>query len=252
MIKTNDLNVGYGKKIVISDVNIEVKSGQIVTLIGPNGSGKSTILKTIINQLESIGGEVALCGDSLDALKEIDIAKRVSMVMTQKVKTELMTCRDVVATARYPYTGRMGILRDEDRDKIDEALSLTNSNEIADLDFNNLSDGQKQRIMLARAICQDTPIIALDEPTSFLDMRYKLELLKLIRSLAHEKNKAIIMSLHELDLARAISDVCICVDGEKIVKAGSVEEIYSGNFLQKLFGVLEEEFDPETGCMNLI
>lgn len=252
MIKTSDLKVGYGKKVVISDINIEVNPGSIVTLIGPNGSGKSTILKTIVSELKCMSGNVFVMGDDLNVLKEADVSKRISMVMTEKIKTELMTSRDVVATARYPYTGRMGLLQDIDRQKIDEALALTGATEIADLDFSTLSDGQKQRVMFARAICQDTEIIVLDEPTSFLDMKYKLELMKLTRILAYEQNKAILMSLHELDLARAISDICICVDGERIVKCGTVDEIYSGNFLQKLFGVADDEFDPATGCMHLI
>lgn len=258
MILTNNLSVGYGKKIILSNINIEVKPGQIMTLIGPNGSGKSTVLKTIIGQLGKLGGTISVCIDSAkgeyadtDDMNEAQIAGMISIVMTERIKSELMTCRDVVETGRYPYTGRLGILSKEDHVKVDEALAMVNATNIADSAFDSISDGQRQRIMLARAICQDTDIIILDEPTSYLDMKYKLELLKLIRYLAHEKGKTIIMSLHELDLARAVSDTIVCVDGNEVTKSGTVDEIYTGNYLQQLFGVDEDEFDPLTGHMRL-
>lgn len=251
MINTNELNVGYGKKIIVSDISLNVKAGQIVTLIGPNGSGKSTILKTVIGQLKSMGGSISVCSKNVEKTSEKEMAEHLSIVMTERIKSEMMTCREVVSSGRYPYTGALGILSDEDWKKVDEAIEIVDATEISDSLFENISDGQRQRIMLARAICQDTEIIALDEPTSFLDMHYKLEILKIIHSLSRSANKAILMSLHELDLARAVSDLVVCIDGDRPVVMGTPEEIYQGDYIQKLFGVRDDEFDPSTGHMKL-
>ncbi len=251
MLKTKDLCAGYGKKIVISGVSIDIDAGKIVTLIGPNGSGKSTVLKTITGQLKKLGGSVCVLGKDLSDFSVAEVAHHVSMVMTERIHPEYMTCRDVIATGRYPYTGRLGILSDDDWRAVDEAISLVHAEDVADFDFMQISDGQKQRVMLARAICQDTEIIVLDEPTSFLDMFYKLDLLKTIRFLARERGKAILMSLHELDLVKMIADTVVCLDGSKVLKTGSVAEIFTGTFVQELYGVGADEFDPVTASMHL-
>lgn len=249
MFKASDLSVGYGKKVLIDGINISCEPGKIITLIGPNGSGKSTVLKTIVKQLEASGGNIFVCGK--DILKESNdfSAKHISMLMTERIHPELMTAREIIATGRYPYTGRLGILTKDDWLKVDEAVKTVHCEQISEKDFNSLSDGQKQRVMLARAICQDTEIIVLDEPTSFLDMKYKLELLKILKGLAADKNKIIILSLHELDLARVISDQVICLNGEKVIKQGKVEEIFKDDFLQRLYGINENEFNPATGML---
>ena len=250
-LRTEKLSVGYGKKIVLTDVELTLKPVQIMTLIGPNGAGKSTILKTVTRQLAPVEGVVYLGEKELTKWQEKEIAKEISMVMTHHVTPELMTGRDVVRTGRYPYTGRMGALSEEDERQVEKALLLVHGEDTADKWFHELSDGQKQRLMLARAICQQTDILVLDEPTSYLDMRFKLDILKVIRKLAVEEKKAILMSLHELDLAQKISDVIVCVDGDKICKIGTPEEIFTGNQIQKLYKVEEECFDPETGAMFL-
>lgn len=250
-LETRNLAVGYGKQIVIHNVELQVVPGKIVTLIGKNGSGKSTILKSIIGQLKPLGGSVVLCGKETAHMKEAEIAKELSMVMTERIQPELMTGKDVVATGRYPYTGRFGILSKEDWHAVDEAITLVHANDVENLEFSKLSDGQKQRIMLARAICQDTKVLVLDEPTSYLDMRYKLDILSSIRKLAHERGMAVIMSLHELDLAQKISDTIACVKGDRIDKVGAPEEIFSGDYVQTLYGVSEKSFHPLLGMMQL-
>ncbi|MBO4507274.1 MAG: cobyric acid synthase [Spirochaetaceae bacterium] len=256
MIKTTDLCAGYGKKVVISGVSLEVKAGQIVTLIGPNGSGKSTVLKTITGQLALLGGSISVIGKDLTSLPASETALHVSMVMTERIHPEYMTCRDVIATGRYPYTGKLGILGEADWRAVDEAIKLVHAEDVADSDFMRISDGQRQRVMLARAICQDTEIIVLDEPTSFLDMFYKLDLLKTIRFLARERGKAILMSLHELDLVKMVADTVVClkndgVDGAHVVRIGAPSEIFAGRFVQDLYGVEPDEFDPETASLHL-
>lgn len=176
MLKINDLAVGYGGRTLAEDINFQLHPGEIVTLIGPNGAGKSTILKTIIQQLSPIRGTVYLDGQSMTGMSPLEIARRLSVLMTERVHPELMTCWDVVSTGRYPYTGRLGLLTPDDREKVWQALALVHGEELANQDFSHVSDGQRQRVLLARALCQEPDVLVLDEPTSFLDIRYKLEL----------------------------------------------------------------------------
>lgn len=251
LIETENLSVGYENKLLISKINFCVNSGEIVTLIGPNGSGKSTVLKTIAKQIKSKGGRISILGKEISLLRESDIAKKISLVMTERIRPELMTCRDVVATGRFPYTGRLGLLGEKDWKIVDDAIKLVHAEEIAGRNFLETSDGQRQRIMLARAICQDTQVIILDEPTSFLDMFYKIDIIRTIWKLARTQKKSIVMSLHELDLVRAVSDKIICVDGNSVCKIGSVSDVFCGGFIQKLYGLNEDEFDEQTGTMKL-
>ena len=250
-ISLDNLSVGYNGKALIDDIELQVRPGHIVTLIGPNGAGKSTILKSIIRELKPINGVVYLSGRNSSELKSDEVAKELSLVMTERPRAELMTCREVVATGRYPYTGRLGILSEEDWQKVDDAIKLVGVNDTADKDFECISDGQRQRVMLAKAICQEPKILILDEPTSFLDIRFKLDILSTIHRLAREKKIAVIMSLHELELAKGISDIIACVEGNHIGKIGSPDEIFTGGYIQRLYGIDEESFDEKTGMIIL-
>ena len=180
-------------------------------------------------------------------MRDSEIARTLSMVMTERLQTELLSGRDVVASGRYPYTGKFGILSEDDWAKVDEAIALVHAQDVQDQDFRKMSDGQRRRLMLARAICQDTDILLLDEPTSYLDMGFKLDILANIRMLARDRNLAIIMSLHELDLAQKVSDTIACVKGDHIDRIGTPEEIFAGTYVQKLYGVSDTSFDPVTG-----
>ena len=197
----DQLTVGYNGKPLIDQIQVGIHKGEIVTLIGPNGSGKSTILKSITRQLKILGGKVLYEENDLHKLSYKELSTRMAVVLTERMRPELMTCHDIVATGRYPYTGRLGILSREDENKVDEAMRIVHAEELGSRDFNAISDGQRQRVLLARAICQEPEIIVLDEPTSFLDIRHKLELLSILRSMAKEKGITVIMSLHEIDLA---------------------------------------------------
>lgn len=160
-----------------------------------------------------------------------------AVVLTDRIKTELMTCHDIVATGRYPYTGRLGILTQEDERLVEEAMQAVHAQELGNRDFNAISDGQKQRVLLARAICQDPDVIVLDEPTSFLDVKYKLELLSILERMARQKKITVIMSLHEIDLAQKISDKIICVKGETISHYGSPEKVFTEEIIRELYGI---------------
>ena len=246
-----DLSVGYNGNSLIRDINIGINKGEIVTLIGPNGSGKSTILKSITRQLKVVRGNVFFDDTSLLKLPYKELASKMAVVLTDRIKTELMTCHDIVATGRYPYTGRLGILMQEDERLVEEAMQAVHAQELGNRDFNAISDGQKQRVLLARAICQDPDVIVLDEPTSFLDVKYKLELLSILERMARQKKITVIMSLHEIDLAQKISDKIICVKGETISHYGSPEEVFTEEIIRELYGINNGYFDPLFGSIEL-
>lgn len=251
ILKTDSLTVGYGKNVVVQDVNIEVLPGKIITLIGPNGSGKTTILKTILRQLEPISGCIYLSDIPFNDLKGADIAKKMAMVTTNRPKTDMMTCYDIIASGRYPYTGKLGLLTKDDIEKVNNAIDFMDVRDIVNRDFQAISDGQKQRVMIARAVCQEPEVLLLDEPTSFLDIKYKIDILNSIYKLARENNTAVVMSLHELDLAKNISDEIVCVENDKIGKIGRSEEVFVDGYIQKLYGIDKEYFDEEKGVIKM-
>lgn len=250
-LHTEDLSVGYGGKPLIRDIRLELKRGQIMTLIGPNGAGKSTILKSIIRQLELTGGVVCLNGQDMTKLTERDISRSMSVLMTSHIHPELMTCEDVAATGRYPYTGRLGILTREDREKVAQCLELVHATDLADRDFSQISDGQRQRVLLARALCQEPEVLVLDEPTSFLDIRHKLELLAILKDMVRSRELAVIMSLHELDLAQKISDYVVCVHGDRIERQGPPEEIFTSDYMMTLYGAARGSYNALFGSLEL-
>ena len=241
-LQTEALAAGYGKRAVVKNAAILVRPGQIVTLVGPNGAGKSTLLKTITKELPAISGSVLLLGQNAASLPERETAKMMSMVMTERVHPEYMTCRDVVSTGRYPYTGTFGILSQADWRKTDEAILAVHAEAVAEQDFSKVSDGQRQRVMLARAICQEPQILVLDEPTQFLDLHYKLDILRTIRRIAVSRRIAVIMSLYELELVSAVSDVAAFLDDEGTIRTVPAEEMFEGGLPGKLFHIPEEDY----------
>ncbi len=242
--KTVNMAVGYHGNILIHDINIEIEKGNILTLIGPNGAGKSTILKSITRQIAKIKGTVWIDGNDISQWSGKDMAKKVSVVLTDRIRPELMTCAEVVALGRYPYTNLIGKLTEKDKEIIRQSLGRVHALELADREFATLSDGQKQRIMLARAICQEPEVIVLDEPTAYLDIRHKIELLDILREMANKEQITVIMSLHEIDLATKISDYLICVKGDTLKAFGTPEDILKN-------GTIETLYDMKRGSYNL-
>ena len=242
---TQDLSVGYDGRALIHDINIQVEKGKILTLIGPNGAGKSTILKSITRHLAKICGQVYIDRQEIYAWSARELAKRVAVVLTDRIHPELMTCGEVVAMGRYPYTNALGHLTARDREIVAQAMERVHALDLAEQDFTTLSDGQRQRIMLARALCQEPEVLILDEPTAYLDIRHKIELLDILREMAHERGITVIMSLHEIDLATKISDYLLCVKGDTIEAFGPPEDILAE-------GVIERLYDIQRGSYNLL
>ena len=248
---TARLAVGYGGKPLIENICLHVRRGEIMTLIGPNGAGKSTILKTLARQLTPMAGAVYLDKQALGQMAEKELAQRLAIVTTERIDPELMTCRDIVSTGRHPYTGRLGLLRAEDRTIVENALAQVHAGELAELPFAQVSDGQRQRVLLARALCQQPDVIMLDEPTSFLDIHHKLELLDILKSLVRQQRLAVVMSLHELDLAQRVSDTVVCVEKSGALRMGPPEQIFTEENIRALYGLTQESYNPLFGCAEL-
>ena len=247
----DDLTIGYHKVPVIRNISLEVRKGEIIALIGPNGAGKSTLLKTIARELAPISGSIYLEGRDMQTISYRELSKKLAVILTERIKVDLTTCRDIVATGRYPYTGRLGVLTHEDETIVDAAMETVHALDLSDRDFNAISDGQRQRILLARAICQEPEMILLDEPTSFLDVRHKLDLLSILTRMARKKNITVIMSLHEIDLAEKVADRILTVKGDTQFGYGEPGEIFEEQAIRRLYDIEDGYFDPLFGSIEL-
>ncbi len=246
-----DLKVGYDNKVVIDDINFNLDKGQILCLLGPNGCGKSTILKTITDHIKLINGSISVLGKELSSLSIKERAREMSVVLTERILPEMMTAEEVVATGRYPYTNHFGKLTTEDIEIINESIEIVNGKSLKDKEFRSLSDGEKQRVMIARAICQESDIMVLDEPTSFLDIRFKIDLLNILKRLSLDKNKTIIMSLHEIDLVSKIADKAILIKGGEIFKYGAPEDILTDEAIREVYNLNSGSFNTAMGNIEL-
>ena len=251
ILSSKGLSVGYGKKVVVTGLEFEVCKGEILTIIGPNGAGKSTILKTIAAQLPLVSGSIDLTGKNISEIDAHDIAKTLSVCFTERITAEKMTCEDLVSTGRYPYTGRLGILSENDREIVRKSMELTGIAHLCDTEIRCISDGQRQAVMVARAIAQQPQVLILDEPTSFLDINNKLKLLSILKELARSRDIAVVQTLHELDLAQRFSDKILCIKDGKADRIGCPEEIFSGDYVSELYGIENGNFLPMFGTAEV-
>ena len=239
--ETQNLAVGYGAPL-LRDIALHAERGKILALIGPNGAGKSTLLKTLAGQLAAQGGAVLLDGQDLTAYTPNARARKLALMLPHTARTELTSCFEVAAAGRYPYTGRLGILSDADRQQVHDALCLVRAEELEDRDFARISDGQRQRVLLARAVCQQPEILLLDEPTSFLDVKGKAELMDILQVLAHKKNVAVIVTLHELELAQRLADAVVCVAPSGVSAVLAPQDAFAQDNICALFGLSTDQY----------
>lgn len=247
MLEIRNLCAGYGKREIAHDISFTVNGGEVLTFIGQNGSGKSTLLKTLAGQIPALSGDMLIDGVSVSELKRNDAAKLVSAMLTDRPRTDMMTCLDVVETGRYPYTGTFGLLGDADRKAVSEAMEMTDCAKLADCFFSEISDGQKQRVMLARAVCREPKILLLDEPTSFLDIHYKLTFLEMLDRLRRERDIAVVMSLHETELAGKISDKVMLLKNGICTALGKPAELLDRKTLTEHFDISDELYEKYHG-----
>ena len=249
--ETQKLSVGYHRRPLIEDIDIGIWQGGILCLIGPNGSGKSTILRSITRHLTKLGGVVAIGGRDLDGMSDKELARHVSVVLTDRIEPELMTCWEVVAAGRYPYTNRFGKLSREDQRIVEDSMARVNALELREQRFTELSDGQKQRVLLARALCQQPEVIVLDEPTSYLDIRHKIELLDILREMTASRGLSVVLSLHEVDLATKLADVVVLVKDNAIFRCGAPEDVLDDDTIRQLYDIHDGSFNLLLGSVEL-
>ena len=250
ILKTENLNIGYtskkGKIDIASNINIELEAGKLITLIGGNGIGKSTLLKTITSIIPALSGEVYLSDKKIATYTPESLAQYLSIVTTEKLPTSNLTVSELIALGRHPYTNWIGNLTENDLNHIQNAINITNISHLQYKKYSEISDGQLQKVMIARALAQDTPLIILDEPTTHLDLFHKVAVFKLLKKLANENNKCILFSTHDIDLAIQLSDEMIVMSEEFCIQDQPCNLIEKGVF-DSLFKDENIVFDKQYG-----
>ncbi|GAA4900652.1 ABC transporter ATP-binding protein [Flaviramulus aquimarinus] len=254
ILKTNDLSIGYASKkaktVVATNINIELKKGELVGLIGANGIGKSTLLRTLTQIQNPLRGSILLNEKNILDYNPIDLAKVMSLVLTEQITSKNLSVFELVALGRQPYTNWVGNLSGKDIKIVDNALNQTNLSDLKNKKCFELSDGQLQKVMIARALAQDTDLIILDEPTTHLDMYHKAYILKLLQRLAKETNKTILFSSHEIDLAIQLCDNLIVMTNDTVLSDEPCNLIENGVF-ETLFPKDLIGFDKKTGSFRV-
>lgn len=245
ILSTTNLAIGY-KKIVAQSINIDLKKGNLYSIVGANGIGKSTLLRTLCGIQKPISGTVFLDEKDVQIFKPLDLAQNLSLVLTEKLPPSNLTVFELVALGRQPYTNWLGKLSDDDLEKANHAMQLTQIEDLKDKKHFEISDGQLQKVLIARALAQDTPLIILDEPTTHLDLLHKVSVFKLLKKLTVETNKCILFSTHDIDLAIQLSDEMIVMIENNVVQDEPCNLISKGVF-NKLFKNENIIFDNEKG-----
>ena len=250
MIKLNDITLSFGSRKLIEHASAHFECGRMTALLGRNGTGKSTLLRAIASLGEVQGGVIEIGGRDLCDLSNAELARMVAFVNTERVSVEAMTAYDLVAVGRAPYTDWSGRLRSSDHEVIERSIRIAGVEHLADRYVDTLSDGECQRVMIAKALAQDTPAILLDEPTSYLDMPNRYELCTLLGRLAHDEGKCVLFSTHELDIALTLSDNIALVDTPQLLYMPTGEMIASGS-IERLFDSPYIRFDASTRSIHL-
>ncbi len=246
-----DLAVGYRKRTVLSGLNAAARRGELTVLLGPNGVGKSTLLRTLAGLQPSLGGAMHLDGADLDGLSHTGRARRMAVVLTDRVSPGLLTARELVGFGRHPHTGFTGALTDHDRGIVDWAIDAVAATHLADRDVGELSDGERQRVLTARALAQEPGLLLLDEPSAFLDAPSRVALTGLLRKLASERDLAIVVSTHELELALRVADAVWLLDKDGVLHTGPPEQLALDGLISATFDTDELRFDLTAGTFVL-
>lgn len=253
VLTTETLTIGYGEKsekryVVSHDIGLSLRSGEIVCLIGPNGAGKSTLIRTMAGLHPPLEGTIFIMGQKLSALKPKQLATYVGIVTTERVNVGMFSGRALVSLGRYPYTDWTGKLSEDDERIVEESIRAVGAESLMNRNVGELSDGERQKIMIARALAQDPKIIFLDEPTAFLDLPRRVEIMGLLKRLTRETDKAVLLSTHDLELAIQIADVLWLISSDGGIDVGAPEDLILSNAVEKNFTSEGVSFDKKHGA----
>lgn len=254
-IELKNLSIGYltnnNRKVVASDINADIFSGELTCLLGANGIGKSTLLRTLSAFQPKLEGQINIEGKEIETYSEKQLSTLIGVVLTEKCDIKNMSARELIGLGRSPYTGFWGTLSDEDRAIVDKSISMVKIENLASRMVHTLSDGERQKVMIAKALAQETPIIFLDEPTAFLDFPSKVEIMQLLHRLSRETNKTIFLSTHDLELALQIADKIWLIDKQSGINIGTPEDLSLNGHLTSFFARKGIIFDEETGLFRI-
>jgi iron complex transport system ATP-binding protein len=247
-LSSRNVSVGYGGAPVVHDLSVEIPDGQVTTIVGPNGCGKSTLLRTLARLLAPTSGEVVLDDAPITSMSTRDIATRLALLPQSPVAPEGLLVRDLVGRGRHPHQRWFSQWSKKDEEVVDAAMAMTDTTELRDRPLDQLSGGQRQRAWIAMTLAQDTDLMLLDEPTTYLDLAHQVEVLELVCRLNRERSRTVAMVLHDLNLAARYSDLAVVMHGGRIVTQGPPAEVFTARMLSDVFG-LEAEIlsDPRTG-----
>ncbi|MBD0383025.1 ABC transporter ATP-binding protein [Paenibacillus sedimenti] len=245
---TQQLDIAYEDRLIVENLNVSIPSGQITALVGSNGSGKSTILKTLARILKPKNGSVLLDGESIHKKSTKEVAKQLAILPQNPIAPEGLTVTELVGYGRYPHQKGFGSLTEEDRRIIRDVIEVTGMSDFADRPVDQLSGGQRQRAWIAMALAQQTDIVLLDEPTTFLDMAHQLEVLKLLEKLKEQEGRTIIMVVHDLNHATRYAQHVVAIKSGKVVREGAPSDVVTPEVLREVFGIEADVVeDPRTG-----
>ena len=244
MIELKNLTTGYGEHIVARSINSIIPEGNLISLLGPNGVCKSTLLRTLCAFQPAISGDIIINGTSLQELTQAQLSRIISVVLTERLDVRAMTVHNLVSLGRSPYTGFWGRLDEEDERQVRQAIDQVGISELYEREIGTLSDGELQKAMIAKALAQQTPIILLDEPTAFLDFPSKVEMMRMLHRLAHEMNKTIFLSTHDVEMALQLSDQLWLMTAEG-VHSGTPDELTADGSLADFIHIEGIHFDSE-------
>lgn len=249
-IETRSLSIGYrlskGRRSVVHDgLDLRLEAGEVTCLLGLNGAGKSTLIKTLCGFIEPLGGQIDICGKPLDKYTKSELSRTIGVVLTEKTNAGGITVRELVALGRYPHTGFFGKLSSEDHNKMDRALEAVGMAHKADCHISELSDGERQKVFIAKTLAQECPIIILDEPTAFLDVTSRIETMVLLRRIAREEGRAILLSTHDLESALQLADRLWLQEQGSPMMCGAPDALVADGTLERFFSRGQLRFDPE-------
>lgn len=251
VLSCQNLSVGYKKSTVLSGINLDFEASQFISLLGPNGAGKTTLLRTLSRHLAPISGNITLQGRPLASIRQSELAKVMAVVLTDKVTPPLFTAFQFVALGRYPHTDFLGRMGKRDKEVVARSLSAVNAENLAHREFTNLSDGEKQKILVARALAQEPQVLLLDEPTAHLDLKHRVEVMSILRNLCATQNITVIASLHDVDIAAKVSDKVVLIKNGTITGWGAPEEVLSSSDVAELYDFDSACFNSQLGSIEL-